>query len=192
MEKYVVTKPKIGDSTTASSHCDLLTSMMLIQQNASVPQPTKVFSVKNSGKGSLSSILQNEEHKNKVKLDHESVKGPQKILNTKEWDDRNVPTVSMLDLTCQQRLKQIKSRNFTGWKADRDGNKIYTTFRNGQRVEASGKEAFLLAYGDGAIKKKGNDATAKRSIDDVDIHQTEITDDCKPKRKVSEYIAGRN
>ncbi len=189
MEKYVVTKPKSGDATTASSHCDLLTSM----QNASSPQPTKVFSAKNSGKGSLSSILQSEEHRNKlmkIKLDHELAKGPQKILTTKEWNDRNVPTVSMLDLTCQQRLKQIKSRNFIGWKADRDGNKIYTTFRNGHRVEASGKEAFLLASGDGAIKKKGNHTTAKRSINDVEIHPAELVDDCKPKRKVSQYFAG--
>jgi hypothetical protein len=34
-----------------------------------------------------------------------------------------------------------------------DGVKEYTTFRNGQRVKATGAEAFKLAMGDGKVSK---------------------------------------
>lgn len=70
------------------------------------------------------------------------------------WEARDQHNVSLLDLTCDQRLQQIQAKNFTGWKLNKEGNRVYTTFRHGHRVEGSGQEAYFLAMGDGAIKKK--------------------------------------
>lgn len=104
------------------------------------------------------------------------------------WDERDNNKVSLMDLTGQQRLQQIQARKFTGWKVDQDGQKVYTTFRNGERVQASGREGFMLAYGDGAIKKKTTEG--KRSIDEVQVGPSP-SEPCtapKPKKKVTDFF----
>lgn len=70
------------------------------------------------------------------------------------WASREGSVVSGLDIVCESKLKQMKAKNYVGWKIDSEGRKAYTTFRNGQRVESTGNEAFKLALADGKIKKR--------------------------------------
>jgi hypothetical protein len=71
-----------------------------------------------------------------------------------EWNSRESRVSSDLDLRCLAKQSQQKARNYVGWKMDNEGNKVYTTFRNGGKVQVSGQEAFRLALADGKIKPK--------------------------------------
>jgi hypothetical protein len=81
-----------------------------------------------------------------------------------EWAARGQNTVSSVDLACQQRLATLKAKNFTGWKINLEGSKVYTTFRNGERVAASGKEGFKLALGDGKIPSKSREKVNNKGL----------------------------
>jgi hypothetical protein len=60
---------------------------------------------------------------------------------------------------CAQLIKMAK-----GWRTKEDGSKIYVTFRNGKRIEASGRDAFALASADERPETK---APKKRKLDPV-------------------------
>lgn len=80
-----------------------------------------------------------------------SVHGKTPIDEWKAYESRNV---NAIDITCDIQEKHLKTKNYVGWKTDENGNRIYATFRSGQRVHAQGQEAFKLAFGDGNIKKR--------------------------------------
>lgn len=82
-----------------------------------------------------------------------------------EWSAREQSQLSDVQVACQQRLASLKAKNFTGWKTDQEGHKIYTTFRSGERVVAEGQEGFRLACGDEQSKKK-----RKRDHQDAAAH----------------------
>lgn len=71
-----------------------------------------------------------------------------------EWGQRDIGVVRSVDIACKERSIQAQARNFVGWKTDRDGNKSYSTFRSGERVIASGQEAFRLSCGDKQSSKR--------------------------------------
>lgn len=71
-----------------------------------------------------------------------------------EWKSYESRNVNAIDITCDIQEKHLKTKNYVGWKTDENGDRMYATFRSGQRVNAQGQEAFKLAYGDGNIKKR--------------------------------------
>lgn len=92
----------------------------------------------------------------KQKVEREEIKNDVKKVDSvaAEWESYTGTTVNILDVTCHAMREKIKQKNFVGWKTGSDGKKVYTTFRNGERVQGDGKEAFRLALGDGKIKSK--------------------------------------
>jgi predicted proteasome-type protease len=108
----------------------------------------------------LLSMLQSR-HKRKldsVKSDEEEQKGSKEQKREKvqtAWENhQKKDTISTFEINLIQMKSNIEARNYVGWKMDGQGNRVYATFRNGKKIQASGQEAFLLALGDGKIKKK--------------------------------------
>jgi hypothetical protein len=82
-----------------------------------------------------------------------------------EWAAREQSTVRAIDIKCQQMRKDSQIRNYVGWKTDIQGQKVYTTFRAGERVTVGGQEGFKLALGDEkstSKKRKTQDAIEEK------------------------------
>jgi hypothetical protein len=179
MEKYVTAH---NDSKSSTGSMDLLT---MLKQKAQY-YDTPVVKVEPSASCSRSSVTDSLKNK-RTENNQNNLSNKINESNCSEtWEMREKASISLMDLTGQQRLQQMQAKNFTGWKIDRDGAKVYTTFRNGERVQAAGQQGFMLAYGDGAIKKKAKDKS-KRPIDEIETYVAESTGS-KPKKQVTDYF----
>jgi hypothetical protein len=79
------------------------------------------------------------------------------------WAQRDSKTAAFIDISCSEKQAIMKAKNYVGWKMDSEGNRVYTTFRNGGKVQVSGQEAFRLALADGNI----NQSSKKRKSDQI-------------------------
>jgi predicted proteasome-type protease len=121
----------------------------------------KSLSQNGSENNDLLSMLQSR-HKRRldnVKSDEEQEQKGSKEQKREQvqtaWENhQKKDTISTFEINLLQMKSNIEARNYVGWKMDGQGNRVYATFRNGKKIQASGQEAFLLALGDGKIKKK--------------------------------------
>lgn len=63
---------------------------------------------------------------------------------------------SLFSVSCQSKIGDafvVCAQNGQGWKTV-DGQKKYTTFRSGKRVQLQGQDAFIAALADSKPKKK--------------------------------------
>jgi hypothetical protein len=99
-----------------------------------------------------------------------------------EWSAYESKHLSSVDIACQQTLKSIQARNYVGWKTDENGKRVYTTFRNGKKVQVDGQEAFKLAMADGKIKPTASEdgserrgsTDRKRKVQEIEVYSEEV------------------
>jgi hypothetical protein len=114
-------------------------------------------STKSSSSTSNSSSISSNFSKHKDLLSILKYTNSQSI--TKANDDWNnykstTNTSSITDISvCNRSLISQNSKNVVGWSI-KNGCKTYTTFRNGKRVEGTGKEGMSLCLGDNKKKTK--------------------------------------
>ncbi|RZL13292.1 MAG: hypothetical protein EOO89_17865 [Pedobacter sp.] len=95
---------------------------------------------------------------------------PDALSVADEWHQLTARVVSSVDITCQHREAQLQAKSYTGWKVDSSGAKVYTTFRNGQRVTAGGQEGFKLSCGDNkskGLKRKTGEGKGNSNVCDT-------------------------
>lgn len=85
------------------------------------------------------------------------------------WQDVERNYVSSVDIACDRTGQNVAARNFVGWKTTAGGGKVYTTFRNGHKVAASGHEGFKLAKGDEARTSKKKHKTQQTTVESVSL-----------------------
>jgi hypothetical protein len=91
-------------------------------------------------------------------------------------------------ITCDIQEKHLKTKNYVGWKTDENGNRVYATFRSGQRVHAQGQEAFKLAFGDGNIKKRKVQEIVE--LDQPEAQETIQVSSKKQSKQVTKKVEG--
>lgn len=84
-----------------------------------------------------------------------------------EWKTYESKNVNVIDVECDIKAGILKNKSYVGWKMNGEGNRVYTTFRSGQRVQGQGHEAFKLALGDGKIKNKKRKVTEIVEINEL-------------------------
>ncbi len=76
---------------------------------------------------------------------------------SKDWISEKQNVFNNTDIKCSERRLINESRQkMTGWKIV-DGEKRYRSYRNGQLIEATGKEAFLLSLGSTKKNKRSSE-----------------------------------
>ena len=108
------------------------------------------------------------------------------------WDENEAFT-SGADIALTNRASIQKS--LTGWKMGPDGTRIYSTYRNGSLVTATGEEAARLSYGDLKCKegKKGavkGSSQLKRKGEAQD-DSNPAKEDKQPKRQKKEAASAK-
>lgn len=107
---------------------------------------TKVSST-NAGDNTGADLLSMMKQAKKPDTNHISKKDHENVEHG--WASRE-KVMNMTTIQCNERSKMHNS-DVKGWRLV-DNSKVYTTFRNGKKVSASGFEGFKLASGDNAKK----------------------------------------
>jgi hypothetical protein len=129
-------------------------SAISVESSSSVPHKENLMNFLQKGPGQAPSKSR--------KSDANSIIETVDIPKTKAngWAQRDAKTAAFIDISCSEKQAIMKAKNYVGWKMDSEGNRVYTTFRNGGKVQVSGQEAFRLALADGNInqsKKRKSD-----------------------------------
>lgn len=149
MERFVVSSSNNSNDRYGNNHTHISGENNLLSKL----RERHVQSSNVTGKRKIGDILGNLEGKENHCETFSPVETRKEVIKS-EWEARDSSAMSSFDLHCLQKQSQLKARNYVGWKMDREGNKVYATFRNGEKVQVSGQEAFRLALADGKIVKK--------------------------------------